>query len=145
MNLAGQSFHPADVFSSRPRSENCPTRPVLDTRRQQLTSIARVWACGGEQGDEGRRAIEWRAGTSFLLSLRGPLCRFVSPAAQSHQLHRSSTKAIRESDLGQIIVHIAAWTAIAESVGCPQTNDTRMFQNSLASQRVASVVPMAKY
>ena len=107
--------------------------------------MAGVWACGGEQGDEGRRAIEWRAGPSFLHSLRGPLCRFVAPAAQSHPLHRSSTKAILESDLGQIIVHIAAWTAIAKSVGCPQTNDTRMFQNSLASRRVASDVPMAKY
>ena len=52
-------------------------------------------ACGGEQGDEAIEQSKWRAWSSFLLSLRRLLCRFVAHAAQH------SRKAILEFRYGQ--------------------------------------------
>jgi site-specific recombinase XerC len=83
--------------------------------------------------------LKWRAGSSFLLSLRGPLCRFVAPAAQSQQLHRSNTKAIPESELGQITVRPYRCVDGDYRV-CGMPTDKRhshVSKHSLASHRLA--------
>jgi site-specific recombinase XerC len=75
----------------------------------------------------------------FLVSLRGPLCRFVTPAAQSNHLHTSSTKAILESDLGQIIVRPHRCVDCDCRVCGVAHRQTRhhVSKHSLASHRVA--------
>ena len=87
-----------------------------------------MFRCGGEQGDEAFRVIEM-AGWGIFSAL---LEKAAVPIRCPRGPELSATGQVQKQFLNPFwaelsSVRIAAWTAIAKSVCCPQTNDNRTF------------------